>query len=89
MDEPAAMRVIPGPDAPDAGEALARFGLATAVRDGVIAIGVVLGLLYLFPVLGQVVSSPGRHGHPQHLAPLAAGLKLQAGTALNILSVTP
>ena len=38
--------------------ALLSLGIATAVRDSAAAIGVVLGLLYLFPILGQVVTDP-------------------------------
>ena len=34
--------------------ALLSLGIATAVRDAAVAIGVVLGLLYLFPILIQV-----------------------------------
>jgi hypothetical protein len=49
--------IAPGLDAPDAGEALIGFGLATAVRDAAIALGIMLGLLYLFPVLGLDISA--------------------------------
>jgi len=50
MEQSTTMRVIPGPDAADADEALISFGIATASRDAAIAIGIGLGLLYLFPV---------------------------------------
>jgi len=61
MEETTAMRMLPGPDAPDAGKALAGFNLATAVRDAAISIGIVLGLLYLFPVARLAASRPGWH----------------------------
>jgi hypothetical protein len=53
MEQP----IVPGLDAPDAGEALIGFGLATAVRDAAIALVIMLGLLYLFPVLGLDISA--------------------------------
>ena len=63
MEQSTTMPVIQELDAPDAGEALVSFGIATAVRDAAISVGIVLGLLYLFPVLGLAVSSPGWHRH--------------------------
>ena len=36
--------------------ALLSLGVATAVRDTATAIGIVLGLLYLFPILAQTVT---------------------------------
>ena len=38
--------------------ALLSLGAATAVRDSAVAIGIVLGLLYLFPIVAAVVSDP-------------------------------
>ena len=43
-----------GASGSDRGEAAFRFGIATAARDVGIAVGIVLGLLYLFPVLSSV-----------------------------------
>jgi ABC-2 type transport system permease protein len=40
---------------------LLSLGVATAVRDSAAAIGVVLGLLYVFPILGQVAPAWQRH----------------------------
>jgi ABC-2 type transport system permease protein len=50
MEQPTTMPVIPQPDAPGADEALVSFGIATAFRDAAISVGIMLGLLYLFPV---------------------------------------
>jgi ABC-2 type transport system permease protein len=50
MEEPTTTRVSQRLDAADADEALISFGLATAIRDAAITIGIGLGLLYLFPV---------------------------------------
>jgi ABC-2 type transport system permease protein len=63
--------------------------LATAVRDAATAIGTVLGLLYLFPVLGLAITSPGWHRHLQQIAPMTAGLEIQASTGLSTLPVSP
>ena len=75
------MRVIPTRDAPDPSEAAAGFGIATAARDVAISVGIVLGLLYLCPILGRIFSSPSWHRGPQHIGPMTTGLRLQAGAA--------
>ena len=77
------MRLVKRPDAPDPGAAAAGFGIATPARDGAISVGSVLGLLYLLPILGRVISGPGRHTDPPQAGPLAPGLKLPAGTGLG------
>ena len=69
--------------------ALLSLGIATAVRDAATAIGTVLGLLYLFPVLGLAVTSPGWHRHLQQIAPMTAGLEIQASTGLSHLPISP
>jgi ABC-2 type transport system permease protein len=69
--------------------ALLSLGVATAVRDAAASIGIVLGLLYLFPVLGLAVTSPGWHRHLQQIAPMTAGLEIQASTGLRALPISP
>jgi len=69
--------------------ALLSLGIATAVRDAATAIATVLGLLYLFPVLGLAVTSPGWHRQLQQVAPMTAGLEIQASTGLNTLPISP
>ena len=86
MERSTTTREIQGPDAPDAGEAVIGFGIATAVRDAAIGGGVVLGLLYLFPVLGLVV---GRPGWRRQIATITAGLRLHASAGLSIVPVSP
>src|SRR5579859_672681 len=76
-------RLIGRRDVPDPGEAAVGFGIATAARDVALSVGIVLGLLYLFPVLDRVISGPGRHAGPQQAGPLAAGLKLPASSGLS------
>jgi hypothetical protein len=60
--------------------ALLSLGTATAVRDSATAIGIVLGLLYLFPIIAQLVTDPHWQRHLQQLGPMTAGLTIQATT---------
>jgi hypothetical protein len=53
--------------------ALLSLGVATAVRDSAVAIGSVLGLMYLFPILAQVAGRPGVARHLQQIGPMTAG----------------
>ena len=68
---------------PDEGEALVSFGIATAVRDVAISVAAVLGLLYLFPVLHRVISTPGWRPLQGHTTPLGV-LAVCAATALLV-----
>jgi ABC-2 type transport system permease protein len=69
--------------------ALLSLGLAAAVRDSAAAIGLVLGLLYLFPIAAHVVSNPVLTRHLDQIGPLPAGLDAQATTGINRLPLTP
>ena len=69
--------------------ALLSLGAAAAVRDSAAAIGILLGLLYLFPILGQVAGSAAWHRHLEQLAPMTAGLAIQATTGLRSLPISP
>jgi len=69
--------------------ALLSLGVAAAVRDSAVAIGVVLALLFLFPILSSVITSPGWHRHLEQLSPMTAGLYIQATTNLRSLPLTP
>jgi ABC-2 type transport system permease protein len=69
--------------------ALLSIGTATAVRDSATAIGIVLGLLYLFPIIIQVVTDPHWQRHLKQLAPMNAGLAIQATTNLRGLPISP
>jgi ABC-2 type transport system permease protein len=68
--------------------ALLSLGIATAVRDAAVAIGSVLGLLYLFPILAQVASG-GAARHLDQAGPMTAGLEIQASTGLSHLPIAP
>jgi ABC-2 type transport system permease protein len=69
--------------------ALLSLGLAAAVRDSAAAIGLVLGVLYLFPIAAAVVSNPTLARHLQQIGPLPAGLDAQATIRVNSLPLTP
>jgi ABC-2 type transport system permease protein len=68
---------------------LLSLGIATAVRDTAIAIGIVLGLLYLFPILSLVIASPGSQRLAQQIGPMTAGLAIQASTGVRTLPISP
>jgi ABC-2 type transport system permease protein len=69
--------------------ALLSLGVATALRDSATAIGIVLGLLYLFPILAAVVTDPDWHRRLQQIGPMTAGLAVQATTGLHDLPIGP
>ncbi len=69
--------------------ALLSLGAATAVRDSATAIGVVLGLLYLFPIIAAVVTDPHWQRHLLQIGPMSAGLAIQATTGLRSLPISP
>ena len=56
---------------------LLALGIATAIRDTAVSIGAVLALLYLPPILAQLVADPLRR-HLQQIFPMTAGLAVQA-----------
>ena len=82
------MRVTLRRDGPDRDEAAVRFGIATAARDVAISVGIVLGLLYLFPIFGRVLSRPSWHRGPRPVGPVTAGLSLPAGPDLSRLAIS-
>ena len=57
--------------------ALLGLGLGTLLREPAAAIGLTLGLLYLFPILATVVGDPDWHRHFQQIGPMTAGLAAQ------------
>lgn len=69
--------------------ALLSLGVATAIRDTGVAVGVVLGLLYVLPILAQVVTDPTWHRHLQQITPMIAGLAIQSTTNLGSLPIGP
>ena len=53
--------------------ALLSLGVATVVRDSATSIGIVLGLLYLFPILSQTIGNPHWQRLLQQIGPMSAG----------------
>jgi ABC-2 type transport system permease protein len=68
--------------------ALLALGVATAVRDSAVAIGLVLALLYLFPVIASALN-PHWSRHLQQIGPMSAGELIQATGGLRGLPLTP
>jgi ABC-2 type transport system permease protein len=68
---------------------LLSLGTATAVRNPAAAIGVVLALIYVFPILTQVVTDPGWQKHLQQVGPMSAGLAVQATLDVDALPIGP
>jgi ABC-2 type transport system permease protein len=70
--------------------ALLSLGIAAAVRDSAAAIGVVLGLLYLFPIIAAALAHDQHwYRHLQQIGPMTAGLAIQATTGLRGLPISP
>jgi ABC-2 type transport system permease protein len=69
--------------------ALLSLGIAAIVRDSATSIGVILGLLYLLPILSQVIGNPHGQRLLQQIAPMSAGLAIQATTNLHSLPLSP
>lgn len=69
--------------------ALLSLGIATVVRDAATSIGIVLGLLYLFPILSQVIGDPYWQRLLQQIGPMSAGLAIQTTTDLPSLPLSP
>jgi ABC-2 type transport system permease protein len=69
--------------------ALLGLGIATAVRDSAAGIGVVLGLLFAFPIALVMVSNPHWHRHLEQIAPMNAGLGIQTTVDLHSLPLSP
>jgi ABC-2 type transport system permease protein len=69
--------------------AMLSLGIASAVRDSAVAIGVVLGLLYLFPIIAGVIGDADWKRHLDQISPMVAGMYIQATTDLRSLPLTP
>jgi ABC-2 type transport system permease protein len=69
--------------------ALLALGITTAVRDSAVAIGLVLGLLYLFPIVAAVIPDHVLSRHLEQIAPMTAGLSIEATVGLAALPLTP
>ncbi len=68
--------------------ALLALGVAAAVRDSAVSIGLVLALLYLFPVIASALN-PHWSRHLEQISPMSAGLSIQATAGLRSLPLAP
>jgi ABC-2 type transport system permease protein len=68
---------------------LLSLGIATALREAATAIGAVLGLLYLFPLVAALVGNPHWHRHVEQIGPTTAGQSIEATTNLHGLIIGP
>lgn len=65
------------------------LGAAAVLRDSAVSIGAVLGVLYLPPVLSPLVADPHLHRLLDQVAPMTAGLAVQATTGLRGMPIGP
>jgi ABC-2 type transport system permease protein len=68
--------------------ALLALGIAAAIRDTAVSIGVVLALLYLFPILAATVHGSWQR-HLEQIGPMTAGMYIQSTTGLSSLPISP
>jgi ABC-2 type transport system permease protein len=69
--------------------ALLSLGIATLIRDPAAAIGTVLGLLYLSPIIAHAVGDPHWHDRIERYTPMTAGLAIQSTRNLGSLPIGP
>jgi ABC-2 type transport system permease protein len=68
---------------------LLSLGVAVIVRDSAVAIGTVLALLYLFPILLAFIGNAHWQHRLERWTPTVAGLTIQDTTDLRSLAITP
>jgi ABC-2 type transport system permease protein len=68
---------------------LLSLGVAVIVRDSAVAIGTVLALLYLFPILLAFIGNAHWQHRLARWTPTVAGLTIQDTTGLRGLAITP
>ncbi len=69
--------------------ALMAAGITVAVRDSGVAIGAVLALLYVFPIVAALIPDQVVARHLMQIAPMSAGLDIQVTTGVQSLPLTP
>ncbi|MHB1508782.1 MAG: ABC transporter permease [Acidimicrobiales bacterium] len=68
--------------------ALLALGIAAAIRETAASIGVVLALLYLFPILAATVQGSW-HRLLEQIGPMTAGMSIESTTNLSSLPISP
>jgi ABC-2 type transport system permease protein len=69
--------------------ALLSLGVAALVRDSAAAIGIVLSLLYLSPIVAHFITNQQWHDRIERYSPMQAGLAIQATRDLRTLPISP
>jgi ABC-2 type transport system permease protein len=69
--------------------ALLSLGVAAAVREAAVAIGAVLGLLYVLPILAALIGDRHLQRHLEQIAPMTAGLAIQSTVNVARLPIAP
>jgi ABC-2 type transport system permease protein len=69
--------------------ALLALGVTAAIRDSATSAGTVFALLYAAPLVAEMISNPELQRTLRRLAPMTAGLSIQATTNLDDLPITP
>lgn len=69
--------------------ALLAVGVAAVVRDAAAATGLVLGLLYLMPIITTLVSDPDWYDRMRALSPMTAGLAIQSTVDVEAEPIAP
>ncbi len=69
--------------------ALLALGVTTAVRDAAVGAGLVLALLFLFPVITAALPDQVLARHLDQVAPMTAGLYVEATVGVRSLPLTP
>jgi ABC-2 type transport system permease protein len=69
--------------------ALLGLGIAAIVRSSATSLGVLLGLLYLLPIISPVIGDPHWQRRLEQIGPMSAGLAIQATTDLHNLPLRP
>jgi ABC-2 type transport system permease protein len=65
------------------------LGVTTVVRDSAAATGIVLGLLYLFPVAAGLAGDPAAQRRLEQIGPMSAAMDSMATAGLHALPLTP
>jgi ABC-2 type transport system permease protein len=63
---------------------LLSLGIATAVRDASVAVGLVLALMFVFPILVAFIHNVPLQRHLEQIAPMLAGMAIQ--NTVNVAS---
>jgi ABC-2 type transport system permease protein len=69
--------------------ALLALGVTAAVRDSGVAIGIVLGLLFLFPIITAVIPDHTLARHLEQASPMIAGQYIEATVGVRSLPLSP